>query len=771
MPVDRGMPPLFRVSIAVAVIAVALLALGALRIVQSAAPPWMAPGMPMVDRLAAIQHAVEKAPMGNRFANIEKAAYLLAQKPPEDVSARQDYELKLAFNLLTAGRTQEAVQRFETIEAGLSQAQVQAPEFLADIRLLLGLSWLRLGEQTNCIQRHSANACILPIQREGVHLDSTGSRHATEVFRRILDDDPSKLTARWMLNIAYMTLGEYPNGVPPAYLIPEAMYAADYDIGRFPDIAPDLGLDVFGNAGGAIMDDFDGDDLLDVVFSSQALTGQLRYFRNQGDGSFAERTQEAGLDGLWGGLHANQTDFNNDGLLDLFVPRGAWLGEEGRHPDSLLRNNGDGSFTDVTEAAGLLNFHPGQVGAWGDYDGDGWVDLFVGNEMLNPGSELPIAFGQDGATVFLPHPSELYHNNQDGTFTKEAFEVRGFVKGAAWGDYDNDGRIDLYVSRDGETNLLYHNDGRQPDGTWKFTDVTTQAGVADPVFSFSTWFWDYNHDGWEDLFVADYGQPETGRTPDYVAGVLGLRTEGDRPYVYRNNGDGTFTEVGVEMGLDTPTFTMGSNFGDLDNDGWLDFYLATGDPQFESLIPNRMFRNDAGRRFQDVTTSGGFGHIQKGHGIAFGDIDNDGDQDVLANQGGAYAGDGYQKALFLNPGHGRHWVTLVLEGERANRAAIGARLRVVVKTAAGPRTLHATVGSGSSFGGNSLRQELGLGDAEAIERVEVTWPGSGEVQLFDGLELDRTYRLRQSAPRAEPLPVQAFALPLGGGSRPEAPRP
>ncbi|MBK7782179.1 MAG: CRTAC1 family protein [Ardenticatenia bacterium] len=718
-------------------------------------PPWMAPGMAMTDRLAAIQEATKASPLGNRFANIEKADYLLGIDPPADIAGRQDYELKLAFNLLYAGRTQEAIRRFETIETGLAASQRPARLLQEDVRMLLGMAWLRLGEQTNCIQRHTADACLLPIRGAGVHTDQYGSQKAIDLYAKVLEANPANLTARWMLNIAAMTLGRYPDAVPAEQLIAEDRFAAEQDIGRFPDVAADRGLDLFSNAGGAVMDDFDGDQDLDVVFSSQALTGQLRYFQNDGSGRFTDRTEAAGLLGQVGGLQVDQTDYNNDGRLDLFVPRGAWLGEEGRHPDSLLRNNGDGTFTDVTEAAGLLSFHPGQVGAWGDYDGDGWLDLFVGNEMVNPDQAIPSAFGQDGATTFPPHPSELYRNRGDGTFAAVAVEVQlkveGFVKGAAWGDYDNDGRIDLYVSRDGEPNLLFHNDGPRDGAGWSFSEVSAAAGVSQPLFSFSTWFWDYDHDGWEDIFVADYGQPQMGRTSEYVAGLLDLPTEGDHPYLYRNNGDGSFTEVGAELGLDRPTFTMGSNFGDLDNDGWLDAYLATGDPQFESLIPNRMYRNDQGRRFREVTASGGFGHLQKGHGVAFGDIDGDGDQDLLANQGGAYAGDGYYKALFLNPGHGNRWVTLVLEGSTANRAAIGARLKLTLATAEGPRILHATVGSGSSFGGNSLRQEIGLGQAQRLELVEITWPGSGRVQAFDGLEMDSSYRLREGEASAELL--------------------
>ncbi len=716
-------------------------------------PPWMAPGMAMIDRLAAIQEATKASPLGNRFANIEKADYLLGIDPPADIAGRQDYELKLAFNLLYAGRTQESIRRFETIETGLAASQRPARLLQEDVRMLLGMAWLRLGEQTNCIQRHTADACLLPIRGAGVHTDQYGSQKAIDLYAKVLEANPANLTARWMLNIAAMTLGRYPDAVPAEQLIAENRFAAEQDIGRFPDVAADRGLDLFSNAGGAVMDDFDGDQDLDVVFSSQSLTGQLRYFQNDGSGRFTDRTEAAGLLGQVGGLQVDQTDYNNDGRLDLFVPRGAWLGEEGRHPDSLLRNNGDGTFTDVTEAAGLLSFHPGQVGAWGDYDGDGWLDLFVGNEMVNPDQAIPSAFGQDGATTFPPHPSELYRNRGDGTFAAVAAEVQlnveGFVKGVAWGDYDGDRWPDLYVSNLHGLNRLYHNRG---DCT--FEDVSAQAGVTEPLSSFATWFWDYDNDGHLDVWVGGYMLPE-GQTKDHLwyvaASHLGAPNPAPLPRLYKGNGTGGFTDVSMSMGLAQATLPMGAAFGDLDQDGWLDFSLATGVPDLATLIPNKMYRNVEGRRFADVTSSGGFGHLQKGHGVAFADLDNDGDQDLLANQGGAYAGDGYYKALFLNPGHGNRWVTLVLEGSTANRAAIGARLKLTLATAEGPRILHATVGSGSSFGGNSLRQEIGLGQAQRLELVEVTWPGSGRVQAFDGLEMDSSYRLREGEASAELL--------------------
>ncbi|MXW80248.1 MAG: CRTAC1 family protein [Gemmatimonadetes bacterium] len=190
-------------------------------------------------------------------------------------------------------------------------------------------------------------------------------------------------------------------------------------------------------------------------------------------------------------------------------------------------------------------------------------------------------------------------------------------------------------------------------------------------------------------------------------------------------------------------YTMGCDFGDLDNDGWLDFYAGTGSPSLRSVMPNRMFRNAGGRFFEDVTTSGGFGHLQKGHGVAFGDYDNDGDQDIYAVMGGAYTGDVFQNVLFANPGHGNHWITLLLEGVQSNRAALGARIRIEVATAEGKRNIYATVGTGASFGGSSLQQEIGLGQATAIETVEVTWPATGAQQLFTGLEMNQSYSIRE----------------------------
>ena len=167
---------------------------------------------------------------------------------------------------------------------------------------------------------------------------------------------------------------------------------------------------------------------------------------------------------------------------------------------------------------------------------------------------------------------------------------------------------------------------------------------------------------------------------DVAADLLGLPTDSDRGRLYRNRGDGTFADVTREAGLYRVTAAMGLNYGDLDGDGFLDLYIGTGNPDLSTLVPNLMFRNDAGRRFQDVTTAVDAGHLQKGHGIAFGDVDDDGDQDVFEEMGGAVLTDRARSALYRNPGNANAFVGLELEGVRANRSALGARVAVTVDT-------------------------------------------------------------------------------------------
>ena len=635
------------------------------------------------------------------------------------------------------------------------------------LRFQLGVSHLRVGETQNCCLRANPDSCILPIREGGIHTEPEGSRQAIRYFTQVLErsasDSIAYLESRWLLNIAHMTLGTYPEGVPRAYLIPPGTFESDAPFPRFHNIAADLGLDTFNLAGGACADDFNNDGTLDLVVSTWDPAEQMRFFVNNGDGSFADRTREAGLSGLLGGINLLQADYDNDGDVDLLVLRGGWLGDSDRHPNSLLRNNGDGTFTDVTFLAGLGEVHfPTQTASWADYDNDGDLDLYIGNESTRKGLFLPQPLGKVEDDR-LPFPCQLFRNNGDGSFSDVARQAGvtndRWTKGVIWADYDGDRYPDLYVSNFWEPNRLYRNNR---DGT--FTDVADRLGVAGPMASFPAWFWDYDNDGIQDLYVSAY----MTEVADLAAASLGLSFDTELPRLYRGDGAGGFEEVSRKLHLDRPSAPMGSNFGDLDNDGYLDFYLGTGTPDYHDLMPNLMYRSLEGRRFADVSISGGFAHLQKGHGVVFADFDHDGDQDIFEQMGGSYAGDKYADALYENPGFGNRWIAVQLVGRRSNRSAIGARIQVEVEEEGKDRTIFKTVNSGGTFGANPLRQTIGLGRASKIGRLEVFWPTSGETQVFQDVPVDRFIRIVEGEERYRRLSLPKFDLGGRGKSKQQA---
>jgi len=712
----------------------------------------------MAERLEALNAAAR--PGVNPFLNAERAAQIKETLPRiADPLDRMLATTQMADELLRAGRIQEAMDTVTPLlTPPAADAQYAPPPI--ETREFLGLCWLRMGETANCIRDHTIESCLLPIRGGGVHAQKEGSRRALEEFAQVLRARPDDLGTRWLYNLAAMTLGEYPDKVPPEWRIPPEIFKSEADIGRFTDVAPTAGVDVRQHAGGAIMDDFDGDGLLDLFVSSMGLHDPLHFFHNRGDGTFEDRSEAAGLTTLVGGLNVIHADYDNDGDNDVVVLRGGWMQKGGRFPTSLLRNNGDGTFDDVTEEAGILSLHPTQTGAFADYDGDGWLDLVIGRE------DMP----DD------PHPTELWRNNGDGTFSDRSLDLAadtrfGYVKGVVWGDYNNDGRPDLFVSVLSRESHLFRNDGPVPGAKkfaaagWRFTDVTRETGITRPANSFPTWWWDYDNDGWLDLLVAGF---KFNDMTDLIAFQLGRPTRTALPSLFRNNHDGTFTDVAHAARIDRVALPMGSNYGDVDGDGWPDCYFGDGEPGFRSLIPNRMFRNDRGRVFQDVTHSAGVGHIQKGHGVAMGDIDNDGDLDVFEEMGGWYQADVAHATLYRNPGHpGNHWITLRLEGAMrgagstgsgSNRSAIGARIRVRVRNASGTRDLYAVVGSGGSFGGNSLQAEIGLGPARSIEEIAIGWPTTGRTETVRDVAMDRVYRFVEGSGRLEPVTLKKIPL-------------
>lgn len=647
------------------------------------------------------------------------------------------------------GRNTQAVVHLQDAYRLIQEIPVPVQARLPGIEhgTLLELSGacLRLGETQNCVACQNSESCLFPIRGQGVHTDKTGSQMAIQCLERLLEEDAEHLTAKWLLNIAHMTLGDYPDAVPEEHRLPSEGFASEAACPRFVNVAAEFGLNTVGLSGGVIVDDFDGDGFLDVVSSDWGDAGQLLFFHNDGQGKFEKRIDEAGIRGLYGGLNLVQADYDNDGDLDIFVMRGAWRPPEGFPVNSLLQNDGRAFFRDVTFEVGLGDkAFPTPTAAWADYDNDGDLDLYVGNESF---------------------PNELFENDGHGRFrnvaSRAGVENGLFTKGVVWGDYNGDDYPDLYVSnygvpfsgdrfdsgaglltsKKGEPNRLYRNNR---DGT--FTDVAPELGVIKPLLSFPCWFWDFNNDGALDLFVATYD----GTVEAVAAGAFGKPQQSERMMLYRGDGAGGFEECGETCHLNRVALTMGANFGDLNNDGFLDLFLGTGHPAYEGLMPNRMFLNVGGTRFLDVTTAGGFGHLQKGHAIAFADIDNDGDQDVYADMGGAFPGDTAANALFQNPGFGNHWIRIRLVGTKSNRCAIGARLHLQVSDAGKNRSIYRWVGSGGSFGANPLRQEIGLGQATVVRRLEVHWPASGKTQRFDDIQADQSIEIREGEANFRP---------------------
>jgi tetratricopeptide (TPR) repeat protein len=610
----------------------------------------------------------------------------------------------------------------------------------------VGLAYLHKSEMENDVYRNPGERCLLPMRPGSSYAKTGDSEKAIEYFLKYLEQKPDELEVRWLLNIAYMTVGGYPEKVPPQYLIPPSSFTSAENIGHFVDVAKQVGLDSFSTAGGVIVDDFESNGRLDVLTSSNKgnfdvvtssfdSCGPMHMFHNNGDGTFTDQAAKAGLSDQFGGLNMIQADYNNDGCLDILVLRGGW---EMAQRKSLLRNNCDGTYTDVTAASGLaLPATSTQAAVWLDINNDGLLDLFVANEDA---------------------PAQLFLNKGDGTFEDIAASARVdrimFSKGVTAADYDNDGYPDIYVNNLNGSNFLYHNNH---DNT--FTEVAAQAKVPGTGRGFATWFFDYDNDGWPDLFVTSYftSIDETART------YLGLPHNATTLKLYKNMKDGTFLDVTKEVGLDKVFMPMGGNFGDIDNDGFLDIYLGTGNPSYGSLVPNVLLRNHDGKYFVDITASSGTGELHKGHAIAFADLSNNGDEDIISEIGGATPGDSHALRVFKNPGNGNDWIALKLVGVKTNRSAIGARIKVTVENKGkGTRSIYRTVGSGGSFGASPLQQHIGLGPAAQALDIEIWWPTSNTRQHFSNVDKNQFLEIKEFA--QDYVKLNRTPVPLGGAA-------
>jgi tetratricopeptide (TPR) repeat protein len=532
---------------------------------------------------------------------------------------------------------------------------------------------------------------------------------------------------RWILHLAYEATNAPLEQRRNTFVLREDLLRPPGGtVFDFEDIAPRLGIDKRDGVGPSAWGDFDGDGDYDLFVTGADSYGAL--YRNDGD-VFTDVSRESGLFHVHSGFSATFADYDSDGWPDLHIGRDGWSGPM---PNSLYRNNGDGTFSEVTEQAGLANPGSSFVCTWSDVDRDGDIDLAVANGITGGGDT-----------------NTLYRNNGDGTFT-DITRQAGLAEpsgtrtiGLAFGDYDLDGWPDMFVSGFTTRNRLYRNRG---DGT--FDEVAEQVGVAGDGgrrAGYVAFFFDYDNDLDLDILhtmLAPWNQVLRGLSDGYASLPAAERKEMllNCPKLYRNEGDGTFTEVGELAGFIHPIGIMGAAVADLDNDGYLDVYFGTGNPAIERMEPDRFYHNNGDGTFTDVTFAAGLGNLGKGHGITFIDLDGDGDLEIYAPEGGFVHGDAWPNAFYVNRNDpGNHWLHVNLEGRESNREALDAKLLVSAGTLRLLREVHNGEGFGSS---NTPTVELGLGRATQVDRLEVRWP-SGLVQTFDDVPVDRRIVLRE----------------------------
>ncbi|HZV69276.1 MAG TPA: VCBS repeat-containing protein [Saprospiraceae bacterium] len=680
--------------------------------------------------------------------NIERANIIKGRLEKEtDPGQQLNLTLNYAEELLKSGKAEESTALYQKILDFVKENKL--PMDSATKRNLLssvGIAYMRLGETQNCVQNHNHQSCYLPIKGEGVHQLPFGSRNAITIYETMLKEFPKDLETKYLLNLAYQTLGEYPAKVPAAFRIDPSWYTSKIKIQPFKDVAPALGLNRNSHAGGVIMDDFTNDGWQDIIITAWSPRDPIFFYVNNGDGSFSDQTSNYGLTGYTSGLNLNQVDFNNDGWLDIFIMRGAWLLTQGDIPPTLLMNTGKGKFEDVTIKAGISKVGATQTSAWTDIDLDGWIDLVVAHESLPPTYERGI---------------DVYLNQKDGTFSYVSSEYgltqNSFFKGCVATYANEDKYPDMYFSSLGEGTFLYLNQGG--NGQKGFAQAGPSSNIGQPKRCFPSWSFDYDNDGNEDLFTSSFTNDGTPAL-HWMLSHMGKADPGLLPKLFHSKGNAVYEEVGQKMGLTEVAFTMGCNYGDINTDGYLDFYLATGNPAYQSIVPNKMYLNMEGKKFEDVSYNGGFANIQKGHGVAFGDPDHDGDEDMYVVIGGAFDGDVFYNCFFENPNENKNnWLILKLTGKTANKAAIGARVAISFQEDGKERKVYRVVSSGASFGANSLNLEVGLRKGTAINNVTVQWPCKDcPDQVFTGMEINKAYLLTQDETAPAPLPYSKVAF-------------
>jgi hypothetical protein len=608
----------------------------------------------------------------------------------------------------------------------------------------LAMCYLRQAEAENCLRHLNAGAeldgthhtmshchcrqglCCLPLTHH--HTRPEFSLSAAKLFEQLLDRyDSNNYLYRWLLNFCYMTVGGFPQDVPPAYAphddFIETFYGKSgnaiqgkYSYLVLEEQARELGVDVLQTGRGVAVEDFDNDGYLDLIVTDSY--GELKYFKNDRGTRFIDRTKEVGLSGVKQAFIITAADYDNDGWMDLFVSRpfGTF---------ALFKNNGDGTFTDVTASSGLLDGKSNDdeiaatwVSAWSDVNNDGYLDLF----LAQWGFKMPFVNG----ILSKPRMDSKLFIYENGRFVDrtEEYGLKDVVKdqyfiGATFGDYDGDGYPDLFLTSPlRNTSVLLKNvEGKR----FERTNLVprTEGG-------FVCCFLDINHDGRLDIFQSGFGDARTN-TELAVFGKNRDRYRSSHSTIFIQDAQGRFQDR--HDFFDLPMSTMGASYGDINNDGLYDFYLGTGTPEGWFILPNLFYVSEAdgtkfAGRMTNISMLHGLGTIQKGHGIVFFDFNNDGLEDVYSSLGGMWPGDPWRSQLFVNKSKtSNSWVKFRLRGRQTNRFGVGATLKVVGENAAGQEIVrYCQIDNKTGFGSSPYLAHVGLMDAVRVKTVEVYWP-------------------------------------------------
>ena len=613
--------------------------------------------------------------------------------------------LRLIDELMRNNQNIDAISEIENILPSIT------PNKKIEYQLLhyKALAYFRKAERMCCIENFHSKSCILPVN-EQFFKENIDLKKANDIWGKLLKEKPWDYQVKWMLNLTNHFLGkDVDRKIEKAFGV---NFNETHSI-AMDNIANELGIDFGGLAGGVIIEDFDNNGLLDVFRTSWYFNQNCRLYLQVRPNEFEDSTSQFGLIGELGGLNCVQTDYNNDGFLDILILRGGWLGNIGEISNSLLKNVNGKSFINVNKENNLNTEAPTHSAVWADFDNNGFLDLFISNESQETNYDNEF---------YLNYAGKLKKVNLDNI----GLSFHSFTKGMSVTDMDNDGDVDIFISSFGSENFLYENKINEK-GILHFENISNTAGINKGKYSFSCMFFDYNNDGFDDLFVGGFGDSSV---TEAVRAYSGLTPRSGSSILYMNLGDGKFKDITNEIGLSGIVNVMGLNHGDINSDGYDDLYIGTGSPSFSNLIPNRLFLNSKGKRFEEMTIESQTGSLQKGHGITFADLDNDNDLEIFVALGGWYTGDNFKDFLF-NTKKEFSGTKIKLHGTKSNRFGLGAKIELTTKK---NHKVYKQLFNSSSFGNNPFTMFFGVEKSD-IKNINIFWP-SGIISRLNSQNIE-----------------------------------